>query len=142
MKLWLIRIGQVTFGAFASSLAVENLTRFAVFQFVPRIHDVQFALVITIISTIGGIFGAIAAISLQAAKVQRSRLAGGLALIFGGLGVTFSLQNIVDAPQSFDKNGQPFIEALAYYGFTLIWSTGLVVWGIFLLFKKAIKEAS
>ena len=54
------------FSAFAGSLVLENLTRFAVVQLLPHIYDVQFVLIITIISTIGGIFGAVTAVALLA----------------------------------------------------------------------------
>ncbi len=135
MKQRLIRIGQAAFGAFAGSLVLENLTRVAVVQLLPRIYDVQFAALITIISTIGGIFGAVTAVSLLAAKARRSRFAGWLALIFGTLGTTFSLPPIVH-PQPGYRGTPPLTEALAYFGFTLAWSAALVGWGVFLLFKK------
>ncbi|MES2465407.1 MAG: hypothetical protein V4671_32975 [Armatimonadota bacterium] len=140
MKFWLFLFGRVLSGAFAGSLVLENLTRGAVFQFVPKIHDVEFVIVTTIVSILGGIFGAVSVVSFLAAKVQQNRLAGWLALIFGGLGLVLPLMSITKALQAFDNNSQPLFDTAAYFGFSLIWSSGLVIWGISLVFNRQLRE--
>jgi len=139
MKRWLIRVGQIALGAFVGSLVLENLTRLAIWQFVPRVHDVQFALLVTVISTVGGVLGGVIAVVLLLAKVQRFKLAGLLVLLSGGSGIALSLPQIIMARQAFDENNQPFIDALSYVGFTLVFSIVLVCWGISLLLKSASK---
>lgn len=84
---WPLRVGQVASGALIGSLVLENLTRLAIFQLVPRIHDVQFALFITVIGGLGGILGAVSALALLWAKAHRFKLAGWFTLIFGFLGL-------------------------------------------------------
>jgi len=139
MKRWLIRVGQIALGAFVGSLVLENLTRLAIWQFVPRVHDVQFALLVTVISTVGGVLGGVIAVVLLLAKVQRFKLAGLLVLLSGGSGIALSLPQIIMARQAFDENNQPFIDALSYVGSTLVFSIVLVCWGISLLLKSASK---
>ena len=140
MEQRVLRVGQVALGAFIGSLVLENLTRFAIWQLVPRVHDVQFALLITIISGLGGVLGAVSVAAFLSAKERRFQRAGWLSLVFGILGLALSLPQLLQAQQAFDENGQPFIDALAYVGLTSVWSTVLVIWGVSLLLKRKLSN--
>ena len=140
MKRWIVRVAQVALGAFIGSMVLENLTRLAIWQFVPRVHDVQFAILIMVISTVGGILGGVVAIALLLSKIQRYKLAGLLASLFGGLSIALSLPQVIQARKAFDGNNQPLIDAMAYVGFTSVFSVALLFWGVVLLFKRVSKS--
>lgn len=136
MKQWGKRVVQVVLGAFLGSLLLENLTRFSIWTFMPIVHDVQFALFITIISILGGIFGGISMAAFLATKGGRFKPAGWLLLVSGVLGLVLSVPDIKMATQIFVQNGHPFIDAWAYFGFSMLWSVALIVWGMLLLLKR------
>ena len=129
----LLRAVQVTLGSIVGYFMLMSLTYLAIWRFVPRVHDVQFVLLITVISCFGSILGAVSTTAILLSKVRRFKLAGSLTLVFGILGLALGVSQVVMAQQVFDDNKQPFIDALAYFGFMSIWSMFLVIYGVLLI---------
>ena len=136
VKRWLVRVGQIALGAFLGSLVLENLTRWVIWLLVPRVHDVQFALLVTVISFVGGVLGAVVVLASLLVKHRRFTEAALLVALFGGLGLAFSLPPFFQARQAFDQNDQPLTDVLAYYGCTLVFCLALFCWSVLLLLFK------
>lgn len=135
LRPWLVRVGLVLLGAVICSLVLEQFTLLTIWGFVDNPHDVQTIFHQVLVSFYGSLLGGATVIAILLARHHFSQIAGALTLFCSGIGIAWALWTLYHAEWVFDPSKQPFIDALAYCGPTLVFSLSLFIWGVLLLGK-------
>jgi hypothetical protein len=134
---WLRTLAYLIAGGWLGSLLLEITTRVAVWQFVPRIYDVQHVFLINIISAIGVPLGATVGLALSPAGRKHPARVGWCALL--SRGVAFNLAAYVVWMTIRDRRLRPLADVVPYYCPLLLLSTLLFCYGAYLLFVRSKK---